>query len=347
MNRDNVISDPQPLKPEYTPKNLVDRKEEKAVLTEAFSDITDYAEQNLYLHGPNGTGKTLLARKTLEDLPASTPSSYVDCKLHNTQYKALKQIYSDVSREEVGTGHHTSELQRKVQDRVSGVNTVIVLDDVDFLLQKDGDGLLYYLSRTKDVSLVVVSSNHADPASVLEERTYSSLHPRRASIEPYTGKQAYEILKKRAEKSLEKRSLHKNALTYIASKTQNATVGLFWLREAALNTDDHVSENLVKEVEVDAQARYVDYLLGDLTEHHTHVYTSIQELTSTGEETVQTGDVYKKYRETVGEKEAVSDRRLSDYIKQLELLNLIQAEYHYGGKKGKTREIRLRGLEEI
>jgi len=66
------------------------------------------------------------------------------------------------------------------------VNTVIILDDVDFLLQKDGDGLLYYLSRTKDVSLVVVSSNHADPSSVLEERTYSSLHPRKASIEPYT-----------------------------------------------------------------------------------------------------------------------------------------------------------------
>jgi len=93
MNRDNVISDPQPLKPEYAPKNLIDRKEEKAVLTEAFSGITDYAGQNLYLHGPNGTGKTVLAEKTLSDLPSSTPSSYIDCKLHNTQYKALKNIY--------------------------------------------------------------------------------------------------------------------------------------------------------------------------------------------------------------------------------------------------------------
>ena len=347
MNQDNVISDPQPLKPEYTPKNVVNRKEEKAVLTEAFSDITDYAGQNLYLHGANGTGKTLLAEKTLESLPASTPSSYIDCKLHNTQYKALKRLYKDVTREEIGSGHHTSELQRKIEKRVSGVNTVIVLDDVDFLLQKDGDGLLYYLTRTKDVSLVVISSNHADPTSVLEERTYSSLHPRRASIEPYTGKQAYEILRKRAEKSLKKRSLHEGALTYIASKTQNITLGLFWLWEAAVNTQDHISENLVKEVEKKAEKRYVDYLLEDLTDHHIQVYSSIQQLTDEGDEMVQTGAVYEKYRELVDEETAVSNRRLSDYLKHLELLNLVQAKYHYGGKKGKTREIRLRSLEEI
>jgi len=29
----------------------------------------------------------------------------------------------------------------------------------------------------------------------------------------------------------------------------------------------------------------------------------------------------------------------SDYLKQLEQLNLITSEYHYGGRKGKTREI--------
>jgi Cdc6-like AAA superfamily ATPase len=347
MKQNNVISDPQPLKPQYTPKNIVDRKEERAVLTEAFSDITDFPGQNLYLHGVNGTGKSLIARKTVQNLPDTTPTSYIDCRNHNTQYKALKKIYRDVSHDSIGSGHHTSELQRKVEKKTSGVNPVIVLDDVDFLLQKDGDGLLYFLSRTNDLSLVVISSNHEDPASVLEERTYSSLHPRRVSIEPYTGKQAYEILGKRAQKALQKRSLHDNALTYIASKTQNITLGLFWLREAALNTDDHVDEDLVKEVEGDAGARYVDHLLDDLTEHHTHVYTSIQELVSENEETVRTGAVYERYRETVGEAEAVSDRRLSDYIKHLELLNLIQSEYHYGGKKGKTREIRLQGLEDL
>jgi cell division control protein 6 len=59
------------------------------------------------------------------------------------------------------------------------------------------------------------------------------------------------------------------------------------------------------------------------------------------------GDIYQRYQTIASERgdKALSDRRISDYLKQLEQLNLISAEYHYGGKKGKTREIRLDKLQ--
>jgi cell division control protein 6 len=38
----------------------------------------------------------------------------------------------------------------------------------------------------------------------------------------------------------------------------------------------------------------------------------------------------------------LSTRRLSDFLKQLELLDLIDADYHYGGREGKTREIEIK-----
>ena len=56
---------------------------------------------------------------------------------------------------------------------------------------------------------------------------------------------------------------------------------------------------------------------------------------------MRTGDIHLKYRElcqTYNEN-SLTDRRTSDYFKQLEQLNLITSEYHYGGSKGKTREI--------
>lgn len=77
------------------------------------------------------------------------------------------------------------------------------------------------------------------------------------------------------------------------------------------------------------------------------IYQAIEELTLEREKPViQTGSIYKRYKllcQTY-EEEPLSERRISDYLKHLELLNLIQAEYHYGGRKGKTREIQLNQL---
>jgi len=37
----------------------------------------------------------------------------------------------------------------------------------------------------------------------------------------------------------------------------------------------------------------------------------------------------------------LTNRRLSDFLTHLDLLGLIEAEYHRGGEAGKTREIQL------
>jgi Cdc6-like AAA superfamily ATPase len=65
------------------------------------------------------------------------------------------------------------------------------------------------------------------------------------------------------------------------------------------------------------------------------------------EEPIQTGEIYARYDE-LGEaynEDTISKRRLSDYLKHLELLELITVKYHYGGRKGKTRQVRLNELQ--
>jgi Cdc6-like AAA superfamily ATPase len=54
---------------------------------------------------------------------------------------------------------------------------------------------------------------------------------------------------------------------------------------------------------------------------------------------VKAGDIYTRYQELTEtyEIESLSDRRISDLpSKHLEMLDLIEAEYHYGGSKGKN-----------
>lgn len=334
-----VIENMAPLKTQYLPEEFVDREEEAAALKSAFSNITETSSRNLHIYGPRGTGKTHLTHSKLEELPDQVNTCFILCSRHDTEYKALKQIYQEVTREQISSGYHVSDLQRRIEERTGATETVVVLDEVDFLLLNDGDSLLYYLSRIENpekLNIITISSNHSQLP--LEERTKSSLQPQQVKFPLYTGEELYEILRERAESSLISRSVHRNALTYIASKTSNAKHGLHLLQTAARQTGDIIDEGLIKEIQDHAYQKYVNELLEPFTEHHIQLHQAIEELAEEHGDAIRSGNIYSRYQERCGE-DALSQRRISDYLKHLELLNLIKADYHYGGKKGKTREI--------
>jgi len=336
-----VIENMAPLKTQYLPEQFVDRDQEAAALKSAFSNITETSSRNLHIYGPRGTGKTHLTHSVLEELPDRVNTCFVLCSRHDTEYKALKQIYRGITREEISSGYHVSDLQRKVEERTRATETVVVLDEVDFLLLNDGDSLLYYLSRIDNpekLNIITISSNHSQLP--LEERTKSSLQPQRINFPAYTGEELYEVLRQRAEDALISRSVHRNALTYIASTTSNIKYGLHLLQTAARQTDDIINEELIQKLQDHAHREYVEELLEPFTDHHRQLYQAIEELAEEQDGAIRSGSIYSRYKKRCGE-DALSQRRISDYLKQLEILDLIDAEYHYGGKKGKTREISL------
>ena len=67
-------------------------------------------------------------------MPERVNICYVPCARSDTQYKALQRLCSELTEEATGDGYHTSELQRRIENRTSQVPIVIVLDEVDFLL---------------------------------------------------------------------------------------------------------------------------------------------------------------------------------------------------------------------
>lgn len=339
LNSMELFKDRTPLEQDYLPEKTIDRDSETRELKESINQL-----QNTHIHGPRGTGKTHLTKKTLRETDVNT--CYISCIRHDTQYKALRKIYAELTGEKIGTGHHTSELQRKIKEKTGHVKTVIVLDELDFLLLNDGDDLLYFLSRLEtngNLGLILITANHQDLEEQVEPRTYSTLQPKRIGFEPYTGKQAYEILAERASKSLKPRTVHRAALTYIASTTQNISYGLNWFKTAANNADNTVTEETVQQAEEKGHSLFVENQLNPLSQHHKLLYQAITELTDESGPAINTGTIYTRYQVIAEErgKKPLSNRRISDFLKQLEQLNLITATYHYGGQKGKTREITL------
>lgn len=341
MKRDTPTDDAEQLDPTTPPDSLVDRDQEHDKLINA---LTASGTQNAYLYGPRGTGKTVLARHTLDQLPDHRDIHYISCIHHDTQYKALQQLYKSVTGDTISDGHHTANLQRELTDHLGDTDAVIVLDELDFLLEHDGNTFLYYLSRfNHNLSIVAISSNNPDPASRIDERTYSSLHPRHITFDPYTQKQTHRILTDRIKDGLTQQAIRSEAVKLIASTTSNIRLAQHWLSYAVDTTADSVTKQHVKDIRSQAVQRYRDVLLKDFSIHHHILVETIDQLTYETGDSVTTGAIYERYTELckVGQHDALTQRRISDFLTHLELLGIIDATHHHGGPQGKTRDIQL------
>lgn len=338
----DVIDTRDPLTRAYRPSQFIDRESEQETLSQSYSADTDTRLQHIHVYGPRGSGKTHLLQHFLTTFPSTVATCYISGRPHDTQYKALERLLQQLTGERAGTGHHVADLQRQVREAVT-LSTIIVLDEIDFLLLNDGDDLLYFLSRLENTAVITVSANHRDLEPEVDDRTYSSFQPQVVTFTPYTPTETKKILTERAREALQHHSLERSALSWIASTTQNIATALTWLRVTAEAADDEVTRNLVQEMQPTGYFEYVLELLEEFTPHHRRLYETIDLLEQADISPLQTGVIYEAYHDRceVAGVTPLSERRIGDFLTHLELLDLIEVTYHYGGLRGKTREIQL------
>lgn len=93
----------------------------------------------------------------------------------------------------------------------------------------------------------------------------------------------------------------------------------------------------------------MQYLLDEFTPHHRLLYEAIDRLDEEEDPPFLTGTVYQEYREhcETADVAAPSERRVSDFLTHLELLDLIETTRHYGSAKGKNARDHPRRLAGI
>lgn len=332
---------PEEFEPPTTDQPIIDREDQRHALQNWF---TRSVPDHLHIYGPRGTGKTALTRTILEPRPRGTTGHYLSCIQYDTQYKVLRHLCNTVLDSHVSSGYHTSQLQRCLTERWTPDDVILILDEIDFLLRNDGNDLLYYLSRQfpDGLRLVLISANHPDLTTEIDDRTHSTLHPRRIQFDPYTETDAAQILANRARNIQRDTDLADGALTAITSTTTNIRLALHWLATALDADHDTVTRDHVDAVKEDAIDRYHDTLLADFTTHHDRLLTAITDLAA-ATDSLRSGTVYREYQDRcrAADDSPLTVRRISTFLKHLELLGIITSRYHYGGKKGKTREINL------
>ncbi|MFP4141998.1 MAG: Cdc6/Cdc18 family protein [Thermoplasmata archaeon] len=214
----NIIKDQQKLSFDFIPDELPNREEEMQKLFGLYRGVvSSNVSQNVFLHGPVGTGKTVTAKRfcmDFEDWAEKRDQNidyvFVNCRKRKNNSSAMWKVVHHFDKGFPDRGFSVEEMMKIVKEKVEEQNLhlFIVLDEVDSLIQKDGSDLIYLLSRFDEeelspegnISLMLISQKNI--FELLEESARSSFkRSNRVRFPRYTSEDLFPILKNRVEMS--------------------------------------------------------------------------------------------------------------------------------------------------
>ncbi|MDD5253715.1 MAG: ORC1-type DNA replication protein [Candidatus Nanoarchaeia archaeon] len=369
LKKEPLFINKKAMQMNYTPENIPHRDDQiKNIAGILAPSLRMEKPSNLFIYGKTGTGKTVSITKVSDDLIKIAKKNnlplkivYLNCKLKrvaDTEYRLIAQITRELGVEVPATGLPTDEVYKifiKEIDKEK-ILLILILDEIDQLVKKIDDGILYNLTRLNhelkntEISLIGIS-NDLTFTSELDPRVKSSLGEEELVFPPYNAVQLQSILRERVNiafrpKAMEEGVIEKCA-AYAAREHGDARRALELLRVAGeiaeRGNEIHI---LMKHID-DAQEkierdRVLDTISTQPKQFKLALY-SIFSMTFSDDKPIFTGDIYELYKDAcikVGLK-PLTQRRVSDIIAELDMLGIINAKVISKGRYGRTREIRL------
>ncbi len=358
--RSAIFTNREVLRPDYIPDQLPHRGNEiRKVAMVMATALQGVRPSNLFIYGLTGTGKTAVAKYVLKRLSAKAERGvkrvkwiYINTRIENTSYRVLAHIAEGLGLKIPFTGLSTSEVYRRIINRLNSdsVILILVLDEIDFMVRKEGDEILYRLSRVnEDLSsskvTIVGITNDIRFIESLDPRVKSSLGEEELVFPPYNASQLEDILSERAKLAFRPGALGDGVIPLCAALAArehgDARRALDLLRVAGEVAEregaDVVSEDHVHRAYNELERDRAVEVISTLPLHSKIVLYTIYR--SVGDTPPTTGEVYVKYRELCQRMglEPVTQRRVSDIISELDMLGLVNATIINRGRYGKTR----------
>ena len=364
----NIFKDKIPLDHRYLPDKLLHREEQITQIAKYWVDaLNEVTPSNVTLYGKTGTGKTAASKFASEQLKDAASNKkvrvkveYIRCTDYTTEYQVIAQLCQKLGRDVPNRGWTKGEIVNTFRDilgkkDVFGRNLIliVILDEIDILLDKDGDGILYTLTRTDNVSVLSIS-NYLDFKNLIKSRVTSSLNDKEIVFPPYGADQLSDILSERAQLAFFDGVLDNDVIplcSAMAAKEEgDARYALDLLKNAGELAFDEDSEKVTGEHVRMAKDRIefnkVTEIIQTLPLQQQRLLEAILNLTKDNEE-ITSGKLYEEYQ-SISKKDAVTYRRIFDFINELELLGIISTNTVSRGRgKGRTNIIKLQCDEEL
>ena len=322
---------------------------------------------NIMVYGKTGTGKTAVLNYIGKELKKADENEvncqyiYVNCEIVDTPYSVLYNISNQIIKDENKipfTGWSFEKVYSELVNYITPLNKVfiIVLDEIDRLVNKKGDDIFYFLTKINEnissskVSLIGISNNFKF-MELLEPKARSRLGGESIVFSPYTVNELEDILRERVKEAFESNMVDENVIIYcakIAAKNDgDARAAIDLLKTAAdiaeRNGDSVVTEAHVKSAKSSLEFDIMFDAIKILPPQSKLVLISIIKNTENGMQTMTTGDVYKTYKQytSIVSSSPLSQRRIGDFISELDSLGMITASIRSFGRAGRSKIIEL------
>jgi len=354
------------LRDSHVPSKLPHREEEIRQVAEVLAPaLRGDIPSNLLIYGKIGTGKTAVVAQVRQDMqrrvdPRKGPTFVtVNCGNIDTAYSLLQTVGNTYARNEadrIPTGWSLDRVQaamRRLMDGHGGT-IVLVLDEIDRLVARSGDNVLYTLSQLNTelevARLVLVGiSNDLKFTNHLDARVRSRLNEEKILFPPYTAVELQDILRERAREAFKDGVVDPGVVercaAYAALENGDARRALALLRLAAEMAERDKAKRITSDHVVKAKNRLEQDIIVDccrtLPPHCKVLLYAILQSFERRRTGVLTGEVYESYRrlaERLG-LQPLHARSISNYVSELETLGLIRATIVSRGRGGRTREI--------
>jgi len=364
-----IFKDRDALNSHFTPEIIPHRNEYiNTIASILVPSLKGGKPSNIFIYGMTGTGKTLVSRYVGQELEKISNQGtnpvkvlYINCKMRkiaDTEYRLVAELCRLLGQEVPSTGLPTEQVYNtffRVLDSRDWI-VIIILDEIDTLVQKMSDNFLYNFTRiNQDLKKARISvigiTNDLGFIDVLDPRVKSSLSEEEILFPPYNALELQDILKQRVDVGFTKGVLSEGVIpkcaALAAQEHGDARRALDLLRVAGELAERNKDTNITVD-HVDAALKKIDYdriieSVKSLPKQSKIVLYSTINLVENSQEEIQTGDIYNIYEKICKDcgLTALTQRRVSDLISELDMLGIINARVVSLGRYGRTRQIKL------
>ncbi len=315
--------------------------------------------------GKTGTGKTAVVKYIENEFRKADGARmvqylYLNCEIVDTPYGVLQSIgnkfIEHLHQRIPFTGLSTDRVYSLLLEKLDEEKRVVIvaLDEIDKIVQKNGDDILYQLLKINDdlskarVSLIGIS-NDLKFTEYLDPRVRSRLADEKMVFPPYNADELYDILSERSRLAFENGIANDSVLHLIsalaAQEHGDARRALDLLRVSAELAeragDEHLTEEHVQRAKNKIELDTVIEAVKSLPTQSKLILLGILLNEEIGNAKLTTGEVYTTYRDLCRKTgaSALTQRRVTDLISELDMLGLVHARVRSFGRGGRTKEI--------